>query len=154
MQIQIFKISLEDGEGLEEMNVFLRSHRILEVQQEFVGGQFGGYWSFCIRFVQSSGKKGKWSNAKKGRIDYREVLDEATFKVFSVLRVCRKAIAEASNVPVYAVFTNAELAEMAKLEELTVEKLQKIEGIGTKRAEKYGVVIVEKYHEQLTHEKK
>jgi hypothetical protein len=31
------------------MNAFLRNHRVLEVQQEFVPAQGGAYWCFWFR---------------------------------------------------------------------------------------------------------
>jgi len=48
MQIKLFTIPAFDNEGTsEELNKFLRSHRVLEVQQEFVSAQPGAYWSCC-----------------------------------------------------------------------------------------------------------
>ena len=108
MQIQIFKISLADVEGLEMLNVFLRSHRILEVQQEFVGNVQEGYWNFCIRYLKSERESSKFTESKKSKIDYREVLDEVTFKVFAALRVChskcRRVFQTTANFPLDSCF--------------------------------------------------
>ena len=52
----------------------------------------------------------------------RFVLDGRTFEVFSKLRVFRKQIAERDAVPAYAVYTDAELAEIAKLERITSKR--------------------------------
>ena len=52
--------------------------------------------------------------SKTGRIDYKEVLDEKTFALFSKLREKRKVLAEKDAVPVYSVFTNEQLAQMAQ----------------------------------------
>jgi len=50
----------------------------------------------------------------------------------------RKKIAEEEGVPVYAIFTNAQLAEIVKREMKDLSELATIEGIGKTRIEKYG----------------
>jgi hypothetical protein len=45
-------------------------------------------------------------------VDYKEVMNEADFAVFSRLRDLRKVIAEKEAVPAYAIFTNEQLAAM------------------------------------------
>jgi ATP-dependent DNA helicase RecQ len=63
--------------------------------------------------------------------------------LFSKLRIYRKQLAENDTVPAYAVFTDAELAEIAKLESITHKNLLTINGIDEKRVEKYGKQICE-----------
>lgn len=60
------------------------------------------------------------------------MLDEEHFKVFSMLRKCRKAIADEDAIPAFAVFLDSELAEITKLEEINVKTLSKIDGVGKK----------------------
>ena len=48
------------------------------------------------------------------KIDYKAVLSEGAFAVFSLLRDLRKTLAEAEGVPIYAVFTNEQLAKAAR----------------------------------------
>jgi superfamily II DNA helicase RecQ len=45
------------------------------------------------------------------------VLDDATFKRFSALREIRKRVGQEDGVPAYAVFTDAELAEIDRIAE-------------------------------------
>jgi superfamily II DNA helicase RecQ len=75
-------------------------------------------------------------------VDYRQVLDASTFALFSRLRDLRKTLAEQENVPPYAVFTNEQLAEIAKRRCDSPAALGKINGIGTARVEKYGAILV------------
>ena len=54
MQIRIFTIPVMGGEALmEEMNVFLRSKKILHVKERLVGGKDpnAACWCFSIRYV-------------------------------------------------------------------------------------------------------
>ena len=93
------------------------------------------------------------TQTKQAKTDYKEILDEETFAVFSQLRTLRKQLADKEGVPAYAIFTDAELSEIAKLEEIEPNKLKLIQGIGQKKVEKYGIALCEKYKELTKPEK-
>ena len=151
MQVKLFTIPLFDNEAeLNEMNGFLRAQKVLTIDKQFVSVGENAYWSFCITYLQLSKQSTMAQNAQRqNKIDYKEVLDVATFAVFSTLRTIRKQIAENEAIPAYAVFTDSELAEIAKLENIDVAHLQSIQGIGQKKAEKYGQVLCEQYRLQM-----
>lgn len=151
MQMKLFTIPLFDNEAeLNEMNGFLRAQKVLTIDKQFVSVGENAYWSFCITYLQLSKQSTMAQNAQRqNKIDYKEVLDVATFAVFSTLRTIRKQIAENEAVPAYAVFTDSELAEIAKLENIDVAHLQSIQGIGQKKAEKYGQVLCDQYRLQM-----
>jgi superfamily II DNA helicase RecQ len=145
MQIRIFNIPITDnGTFIIEMNCFLSANKVLEIEQNFYQNENGAFWSFCVRYITNSHCL---PNNKK-KIDYREVLDEKTFIVFSKLRECRKIIAANDAVPAYAVFTDKELADIAKLPVLEASKLITIVGIGDKKVEKYGKVLIELFQQK------
>ena len=135
MQYKIFTVPILDGKTQEdEMNQFLRGHKIVAVEKQY--SEANASWCFCITFIENS----TFSIAlqpKKDKIDYREVLDEATFARSAKLREARKQIATEEAIPAYSVFTNEELAEIAALKEYNVGCIKKINGIGEKRAEKF-----------------
>lgn len=144
MQIKYFTIpAFDSGVTSEEMNKFLRSHRVLEMQQEFVSVENGAYWCISIKYMQSE-TTGIYPN-KKEKVDYRKLLSEETFVIFEKLREHRKQIAKDDAVPAYAVFTDEELAEIAKLNEISEQKIKTIKGIGEKKTEKYGKLIAEMF---------
>jgi len=152
MRIKLFSISVAgDEEGEEALNRFMAGNRVLELRQELVNAPGGAYWSFCVRYLGRA-TSSSVSNKKTERIDYKEVLDEKVFAIFSDLRVCRKELAREAAIPVYAVFTNAELAKMAGLEEMTMEAMKTISGIGEAKASKYGLEIIERYNKMKTDE--
>lgn len=139
MQIKLYTIPVMGGEALtEEMNAFLRSKKILQTDHELVHDPHGAVWCFCIKFVEDYSPYSKG----KERVDYKQVLDEVSFARFARLREIRKEIALADGVPPYAVFTDEELAELAKTETLTEAKMQEIKGIGPKKVEKFGQRIL------------
>ncbi len=143
MQIRIFSIPITDnGEMQAEMNRFLAGHRVLEIEQHFYQNEKGAIWSFCVRFIQ--GSSANYSNPfVKSKTDYKEILSEQEFAVFSKLRECRKILAANDAVPAYAVFTDEELAGIARLPVIEVGKLISVKGIGDKKAEKYGKQLLE-----------
>jgi superfamily II DNA helicase RecQ len=54
----------------------------------------------------------------------------------------RKQIAAKDAVPAYMVFTDEELAALAKLSVITKQEMLKIKGIGDKKVEKYGEQMI------------
>lgn len=146
MQIQIFSVpAIENSEELQKINAFLRGHKIIDIEKQFVNNGQESFWSFCIRYIDSpANNNANFNNNKKAKIDYKEVLDDTTFLKFSRLREIRKEIAKSDAVPAYAVFTDEELSEIAKLPEITESSIQNIKGIGQKKAEKYASQIQSK----------
>jgi len=145
MQIRIFNIPLTDnGESLAELNRFMAGQKVLEVEQRFFQNEKGACWSFCVRYL-SSNTGSFLPQSNKHKVDYKEVLNENEFAVFSKLRECRKAIAASDAVPAYAVFTDEELAGIARLPVIEVGKLISVKGIGDKKAEKYGKPLLDMF---------
>ncbi len=138
MQVKFFTVSITDNEQQsDELNKFLRANKILEIDNQLVHNEKGAYWCFCIKYLE--GNESNNRNLKyPEKVDYKEVLNEATFKRFSVLREIRKQIAQDEGLPAFAVFTDAELSEIAKLSNLTLQTLTTIKGIGEKKIEKFG----------------
>jgi superfamily II DNA helicase RecQ len=143
MQIKIFTIPItDDGTMQEEMNKFLRGHKVLETESHIISNHKGAYWCFCIKFLSS----GFNTEKEAVRKDYKELLDENTFARFAKMREIRKKLALEDGVPAYAVFTDAELAAIAKLEQLTIAGIKGLKGIGDKKAERYGAAIMEEFN--------
>ena len=147
MQIRIFNIPLTDtGELLAELNRFMAGHKVLEVEQRFFQNEKGGCWSFCVRHIQGSPAGGHTSGSGKTKVDYKQVLSESEFAVFSRLREIRKLLSAEDGVPAYAVFTDEELAGIARLGELTEKGMLSVPGIGEKKVTRYGSQMIEMYN--------
>lgn len=127
-----------------ELNRFLQSHRILEMENELIRNDKGSVWCFCIKYLEPI--HGVSTSASK-KIDYKKDLDENTFKVFSSLREIRKKIAIDDGIPAYAVFTDEELASIAKLESVTKSTLLSVKGIGDKKIERFADRLMNKLGE-------
>lgn len=133
MQIKIFTISIFDDERMnEKMNTFLRSNSVLHIDSHLVNNADGVYWCFCVKYLDERTRE----NRKK--IDYREELDDASFRRFAKMRQIRKQLSQEEGVPAYVIFTDEEMAALAVIEELTLTNMRQIKGIGEKKVEKYG----------------
>lgn len=144
MRIKVINISLtDDGTQHAELDSFLSAHRILEIEQHFYSNSNAAGWSFCIRYINSP----VIINSSLGKVDYKKVLSEREFEIFSKLREIRKQLATKDAVQAYMVFTDEELANMARLPQLEIGKLISIKGIGDKKVEKYGKPMLQMYYE-------
>jgi DNA uptake protein ComE-like DNA-binding protein len=126
----------------DELNAFLRTHKIISVEKQLIQSANNAYWCLAVQYVATSFLQNSEQTAKE-KIDYRTVLDAESFARFSKLREVRKVIASEHSVSTFVVFTDAELAELIKLNPLSVAKMKLIKGIGDKKAEKYGPKLIE-----------
>ena len=148
--MKFFTIPIMGGEAVaEDLNVFLRSRKVLEVESQLLSGQQGAHWCVCIKYLDDM----SYNERKGQKVDYKQVLDETTFKRFSRLREIRKSIAEAEAIPAFAIFTDEELAEMAKLVPLSAAGMRGITGIGEKKTGKYADRFIEQLKETTESEK-
>jgi len=149
MQFKIFTIPVvDDGTATEEMNRFLRSHKVLEAEQQLVSTKSGSHWHFCIKYLANAQPdvKPEIKSQNTAKVDYKDILDEKTFAVFSMLRDIRKKIAEEAGMPVYAIFTNEELVGIAALDEIRPETIKTVKGVGEKKTDRFGKRLVEQYN--------
>ena len=125
-----------DSAEQEELNRFLRGHRIVQTRKELVVSENASHWVILVEYLDSP-EKGEGEQQIKSKVDYKEILNAADFALFSKLRDIRKKLAEGNGLPVYAVCTNEQLAEIAKRRPKSLAECMQIEGIGQSKAEKY-----------------
>jgi len=128
-----------DEESEREMNVFLRSHTVLSVAKTYDDG----VWTFCVEWqegvkAEPEGRGRRFSE----RIDYMKVLSPEKFAVFARLRDVRRELAKEAAVPPFTVATDAQLAEMARLESPTLAEIGSIDGFGESRLKSYGEALL------------
>ena len=147
MQVILFTLPAFAGNDItEELNHFLRTVRVLEIQKEFVNSASGQFWVFCVTYLPITGTgagNAVMPSERREKIDYKNVLSDVEFERFSLLRKIRKQLAEEDAVPPFAVFTDAELAELARNEVLSPSSMRGVAGVGKKKIEKYGYKMCE-----------
>ena len=144
MAYKFFHVPIRQTEQAEAaLNQFLSSHRVLSVDRRWVDQGPDSFWSFCIDYLASAPGADLQRAAKAKGKDYKELLTAEDFAVFARLRDLRKEIAQVEAVPVYTIFTNEQLAQMAQSKVRIKADLEKIGGVGDARIEKYGPRFLE-----------
>ena len=142
LQYASFIIPLFSGsDEQEELNRFLRAHRIVQTHKELVSAENEVHWAILVEYLDNQVKSA--GEPLKSRVDYKEILNPLDFSLFSKLREVRKKLAEENGLPVYAVCTNEQLAEMAKRKPQNMTEFMQIEGIGQGKADKYIPALLE-----------
>ena len=143
MQYRKFIISIyDDGTQEAELNRFIRGHRVVKTDQQFVPSD--GLWAFLVSYLDGEQNKTAQpaSRGNAERFDPSKELNEEQMARYKVLAEIRLQLAHRDNVKAYLVFTNRELAEMAKCTSLTEESMLQINGIGESRMKAYGEEFV------------
>ncbi|MSP01426.1 MAG: hypothetical protein EXR07_10325 [Acetobacteraceae bacterium] len=140
MQAQFFSIPVHaDADATAELNQFLTARRILSIDRQFIADGANSAWAPCVTFDNGGAvQRLPASGTRSQKADYRELLTEPEFAVFSRLRAPRKTLSDRDGVPSYAVFSNDQLIQIVKGRIDTTTRLQEIQGIGEARVEKYG----------------
>jgi superfamily II DNA helicase RecQ len=139
MPFKFFTIPIRDGAAAEdELNAFLRSHRVLTIDRRWLEQGADTCWCLCVDYVEMAGHSPDTTSRRNRGKDYKEVLDAEEFTRFAQLRELRKEIGQREGVPVYAIFTNEQLAQMVQRPIDSQADLETIVGVGKARVEKYG----------------
>ena len=127
----------------DELNRFLGSHRVLSLDKHLIVDGGNSAWSVAVDYEDGAAGSPSPASPDKGRIDYREVLDPATFAVFAALRTKRKELAEQEGVPAYVIVTNDQLAQIARMRAASLDDLKQIQGLGENRLRRYGRALLD-----------
>jgi superfamily II DNA helicase RecQ len=143
-QFASFTVVTPDESGsLEPFNRFLRGHMVVQIAREMVRTPNGAYWSLLVEYLDGQTERTMEPRAgKTARVDYKTVLSPEDFAVFSRLREARKKLSEERGLPVYAVLTNEQLAEIARKRPASETELKGIDGIGDNRATSFGPTLL------------
>lgn len=135
-----------DDTAERELNAFLATHRIVSVQSCLAPGANGvSQWVWCVEYTgEARADGGALGGMGRGAsIDYAQELPPDVFALFNALREMRKTLATNEGVKPFVVFTNAQLAEIARRRSESLAALRKVEGVGEARAEKYGAAVLD-----------
>ncbi len=129
-----FPVILTD-ERIDDVNKFMQKHRIIDFEKHLIVSEQKAFWCFIIQFDATETSSAEKKDANK--IDYKTMLSNDEFARFSKLRARRKEMAIEDAVPAFRIFTDAELAEIAKIEFPDANNIRAVKGIGDAKAEKY-----------------
>lgn len=123
-----------------ELNNFLKSHRIINVEKRLIDGERGTDWVFLIEFTDIEGSKSAYTMSSK--VDWRDVLNPSQFAVYDLLRKTRKEIGDKTKIPLYGILSNEQLALMAQNPPKTKEDLLKIKGVNEQKYKQFGEIFL------------
>ncbi|MGE0043065.1 MAG: DNA helicase RecQ [Vicinamibacterales bacterium] len=91
---------------------------------------------------------------EKGRLPRRSKVESESWEgvdreLFEALRAMRLEIARERGVPPYVIFHDTTLRELARLRPTTMEGLQHVYGVGAKKAEDLGAIVLETIRESI-----
>ena len=142
VQLKFFNVPFSHLEEAEEkLNIFLRSVRVVDMERHFVEAGSRSFWAVAVEFHTGSDSSKNKKNDIRTKVDYKSLLSQDEFAVFARLRDWRKDEAAREGIPVYVIFTNEQLAQIAKLKPAALGQLKKIDGVGDARIEKYGAEV-------------
>ena len=125
----------------EDLNQFLKSTNINNINKQFVEKGENSFWNFLIEYtIDNTGSTYDKTSSK--RIDYREVLSPEDFSLFAKLREWRKKEADKEKIPVYTIFTNEQIANIARRSITTKTGLLELDGVGEARVKKYSDDVI------------
>ncbi len=150
MKYKFFSIPAQNPLDAENrLNAFCAQHRVGFVEKHLIADGAESYWVICVTWHEGEDSLSTGGN-KKLVVDYKQVLSEADFSLYLELRNFRKALAEQHAVPVYALFTNEQLAAMIQNKVANKAGLQNIAGVGNSRINKFGDDFLQKLNELWT----
>ncbi len=121
-----------DRQTEEELNRFLRSHRILQVERRFCE-ENGGYWALLVEYVEGDPSAEAPPAMRRERKDFSESLTEEEKQRYENYKTVRKELAQQHNIPAYLVFTNEELAILSRLPDLNEQTVHGVKGVAPQR---------------------
>ena len=130
MQLKSFVLPVMDnGTAEEELNKFLRGHRVLQASRQFSPDR-GGYWAVLVEYMDGAVRDEAAAPANRAdKKDYSKELSEEEYKEFQRLREIRKEVSKQLALPAYLIFTNEELAVLARQPELIASGTKSIKGV-------------------------
>ena len=135
-----------------ELNNFLKSHRIINVEKRLIDGERGTGWVFLVEYTDVEG--GKFAYTMSSKVDWRDVLNPSQFAVYDFFRKKRKEIGDKTKIPLYGIFSNEQLAFMAQNPLKNKDEFIKIKGINESKFKQWGEVflkfIVTIHHKKST----
>ena len=140
MPYRIFMVPVLHGDdAVGELNAFIASHRIAHIERRWIDQGSQSAWAFCIEYILAVPSRDLLPRSTLGRnrIDYKTILTSDEFTRFSLLREMRKELSQQEGIPVFALFSNEQLAQMVQRRCGSKADLLSIEGIGDAKVEKY-----------------
>ena len=146
--LKIFTIKYsEKSESFPDsaMSGFLADKEVLRWESNFFERKGEFFWTVLVEYRASSVpvqvKQGV-EKVEKKEDGYKEILTDADWPLFKMLKEWRGEESKKEGVPPYIICNNMQLARISVTRPTSLNALQDIDGIGKAKIEKYGKEIL------------
>ena len=137
MQIKTFMLPVASAsQAEEELNRFLRGHRVLQIERHFCPDN-GGYWAVLVEYVDGDPTDMVPPARRKDKQDPTKELTDEERQRYEHFKQVRHQLANKNAIPAYLIFTNEELAILSRIPELSAETIKDVKGIAPTRLKQY-----------------
>ena len=131
--------SVRGGFDDSSLREFLKDKEVVSISDHFFVRNEVPFLTLIIKyFPYRQETDANFSPQGKRDESWREELSESDMGVFNLLREWRAKRSREEGVPPYILFTNKQLAQIAKGRPHTLAELEKVDGVGLAKREKYG----------------
>ncbi len=143
MKLRVLTIPLLSSDGSDRLDALQQQWEITRYEHYLVDLAEGP--AIAVVAALRDRTPGNEPPSKPSRTSRRQLvasLDSLARDRFEQLRAWRKSTAKDEGLPVYALATNAQLADIASLSHPSKSKLSDISGFGRKKVDRYGDSIL------------
>jgi len=137
MAFRIVTVFFDNERGVfpdNELNNFLLDKKVNNYRVEFFIHAGMPYWSVFLEYEEVEDR-----SVEK----LTQALDERQKLIFERLKDWRKGKGKELGMPVYIIFSNGQLVELAKRLPQTYEAMKSINGIGDKKVKSFGKEVMD-----------
>lgn len=127
-----------------ELREFLKDKEVISIEDHFFIKNEVPFLTMVVKYFPFRQETDP-ALVPQGKRDeaWREMITDADMGTFNLLREWRSKRSREEGVPPYIVFTNKQLAQLIKENPSTVSHLERVDGVGKSRVEKYGKEVLE-----------
>ena len=104
-----------------------------------------------LRGEQSIMLRADTIKSAKRNYSVKTLISDDDAPVLSALKAKRRALAENAGVPAYIIFTDKTLVDMSQRRPLNLDEMSQINGVGTKKLEKFGTIFLAVINGEVDH---
>lgn len=144
MKLKVFTLRIDPATGRfddRELSEFVETCDVLSVHEQFFVHETAPTWALLVSYRELV-RAGEKDRTAPGRTDWRSELAPDRQRLFDALRNWRNERAKREGRPAYVLFTNRQMAEIARRAPATLAALREIEGIGDAKSADWGEAVL------------
>ena len=110
------------------------------MEKRLIDGERGTGWFFLVEYTELEGGKSAYKMSSK--VDWWNVFNPSQFAVYDFLRKTRKEIGDKTEIPLYRILSNEQLALMSQNSPKTKEDFLKIKGVNEQKYKQFGKIFL------------